>query len=243
MESTQYREPWNKGKLVGQKPPLKPKDIWAIRIHLQNGARVRGLAMFNIAIDGKLRELTPLAWPRGFQTADLCPQAKIWQALTDSPRTAPKITVARASCQRRFKPAPDDVADCCKFLAGWPTKRNDIQAEQVDDAVPYRSCCAGADFCQFAGAGRRGGCDRRDGPIGRRRRLELRGHAALRRQGPGLLLRQLRACGSNRARGVVRLARFQSGLLRGADASRSGRALSSVISPSGAAGIRSGAWP
>lgn len=31
-----YREAWNKGKLVGQKAPLKPKDIWAIRIHLQN---------------------------------------------------------------------------------------------------------------------------------------------------------------------------------------------------------------
>lgn len=37
MESAQCREPWNKGKLVGQKPPLKPKDIWAIRIHLQKG--------------------------------------------------------------------------------------------------------------------------------------------------------------------------------------------------------------
>ncbi len=36
MESDQHRVPWNKGKLVGQKPPLKPKDIWAIRIHLQN---------------------------------------------------------------------------------------------------------------------------------------------------------------------------------------------------------------
>jgi integrase len=55
MESAQHREPWNKGKLVGQKPPLKPKDIWAIRIHLQNGGRVRDLAMFNLAIDSKLR--------------------------------------------------------------------------------------------------------------------------------------------------------------------------------------------
>jgi len=32
MESGQHHEPWNKGKLVGQKPPLKLKDIWAIRI-------------------------------------------------------------------------------------------------------------------------------------------------------------------------------------------------------------------
>jgi integrase len=55
MESTRTREPWNKGKLVGQKPPLKPKDIWAIRIHLQNEHRIRDLAMFNLAIDSKLR--------------------------------------------------------------------------------------------------------------------------------------------------------------------------------------------
>lgn len=55
METFQKREAWNKGKLVGQKPPLKPKDIWAIRIHLQNGHAVRDLAMFNLAIDSKLR--------------------------------------------------------------------------------------------------------------------------------------------------------------------------------------------
>jgi hypothetical protein len=55
MESYEHREPWNKGKLVGEKAPLKPKDIWAIRIHLQNTHQVRGLAMFNLAIDSKLR--------------------------------------------------------------------------------------------------------------------------------------------------------------------------------------------
>lgn len=50
-----HREAWNKGTLVGQKAPLKPKDIWAIRIHLQNAREVRDLAMFNLAIDSKLR--------------------------------------------------------------------------------------------------------------------------------------------------------------------------------------------
>lgn len=55
MKSTHTREPWNKGKLIGQKPPLKPQDIWAIRIHLQNRRRIRDLAMFNLAIDSKLR--------------------------------------------------------------------------------------------------------------------------------------------------------------------------------------------
>lgn len=46
---------WNKDKLVGQKPLLKPKDIWAIRFHLQSKHAVRDLAMFNLAIDSKLR--------------------------------------------------------------------------------------------------------------------------------------------------------------------------------------------
>jgi len=55
MESTQRREPWNKGKLVGPKPPLKPKDIWAIRIQLQNAHLIRDLVTFNLAIDSKLR--------------------------------------------------------------------------------------------------------------------------------------------------------------------------------------------
>jgi hypothetical protein len=49
------RMPWNKGKLVGQKAPLKLKDIWAIRVRLQIGRRTRELALFNLAIDSKLR--------------------------------------------------------------------------------------------------------------------------------------------------------------------------------------------
>ncbi len=47
--------PWNKGKLLGQKPPLKLKEIWAIRIRLQLNHRTRELALFNLAIDSKLR--------------------------------------------------------------------------------------------------------------------------------------------------------------------------------------------
>ena len=55
LHTSQAREPWNKGKLVGQKAPLKLKDIWAIRIRLQLGRKVRDLALFNLAIDSKLR--------------------------------------------------------------------------------------------------------------------------------------------------------------------------------------------
>jgi integrase len=53
--ATTVREPWNKGKLVGQKAPLKLKEIWAIRVRLQLASRHRDLALFNLAIDSKLR--------------------------------------------------------------------------------------------------------------------------------------------------------------------------------------------
>ena len=53
--STPRREPWNKGKLIGQKPPLRPKHVWSIRTRLQMEGRTRDLAMFNLAIDSKLR--------------------------------------------------------------------------------------------------------------------------------------------------------------------------------------------
>src|SRR6476661_4601640 len=53
---TPYRRlPWNKGNLTGAKPPLRPKHVWSIRTKLQIEGRVRDLAMFNLAIDSKLR--------------------------------------------------------------------------------------------------------------------------------------------------------------------------------------------
>jgi hypothetical protein len=51
------RVPWNKGKLTGAKPPLRPKHVWAIRTMLQNARQARDLALFNLAIDSKLPRL------------------------------------------------------------------------------------------------------------------------------------------------------------------------------------------
>src|SRR6185312_14690875 len=48
-------QPWNKGKLAGAKPPLRPKYFWAIRTRLQLSGRLRDLALFNLGIDSKLR--------------------------------------------------------------------------------------------------------------------------------------------------------------------------------------------
>jgi hypothetical protein len=49
------RTPWNKGKLIGAKPPLRPNQVWSIRTRLMVEGRTRDLAMFNLAIDSKLR--------------------------------------------------------------------------------------------------------------------------------------------------------------------------------------------
>jgi hypothetical protein len=53
--STLQHTPWNKGKLTGAKPPLRPKHVWSIRTKLQVEGLTRDLAMFNVAIDSKLR--------------------------------------------------------------------------------------------------------------------------------------------------------------------------------------------
>jgi integrase len=55
QSSAPQHDPWNKGRLIGQKRPLKPKDVWSIRVRLQLEQRARDLAMFNLAIDSKLR--------------------------------------------------------------------------------------------------------------------------------------------------------------------------------------------
>ena len=52
---TNKRTPWNKGKLIGARPPLRPKHVWAIRTRLLLEGRIRDLALFNLAIDSRLR--------------------------------------------------------------------------------------------------------------------------------------------------------------------------------------------
>ena len=51
VPATAKHTPWNKGKLIGAKPPLRPKHVWSIRTKLQVEQRTRDLAMFNLAID------------------------------------------------------------------------------------------------------------------------------------------------------------------------------------------------
>jgi len=79
--------PWNKGKLVGQKAPLKPQHIWEIRIHLQMAANVRDLALFNLAIDSKLRgcDLVKLRVSDISQAGRVQSRAQVIQQKTERP--------------------------------------------------------------------------------------------------------------------------------------------------------------
>lgn len=54
-KETNHPLPWNKGRLIGQKAPLSMQEIWSIRTKLQNEGRLRDLALFNLALDSKLR--------------------------------------------------------------------------------------------------------------------------------------------------------------------------------------------
>ena len=87
MEAVQIHEPWNKGKLVGQKAPLKLKDIWAIRIHLQLDQRDRELALFNLAVDSKLRgcDLVNLRVRDVVHGNQILPRAMVVQRKTQRP--------------------------------------------------------------------------------------------------------------------------------------------------------------
>ena len=86
--SSQTRaEPWNKGKLVGQKAPFKLKEVWAIRVRLQLEHRTRELALFDLGLDSKLRacDLVKL------RVRDIChgervaPRAIVMQQKTSRP--------------------------------------------------------------------------------------------------------------------------------------------------------------
>ena len=53
--TTAPHTPWNKGQLIGQKPPLKLREVWTVRTRLQMAGNTREIALFNLAIDSKLR--------------------------------------------------------------------------------------------------------------------------------------------------------------------------------------------
>ncbi len=87
IKNKSMQAPWNKGKLVGQKPPFKLTEIWAIRIHLQIEARHRDHALFNLAIDSKLRgcDLLKLRVSDISNGGRVTPRAMVLQQKTQRP--------------------------------------------------------------------------------------------------------------------------------------------------------------
>lgn len=113
-------KPWNAGRLIGPKPPLKPKHIWAIRQQLKNGRRIRDLALFNCAIDAKLRgcDLVKL------RVSDVAPGGAI----------RPRATVIQ---QKTGRPVPFEITEPTReALAAWLA----IRGRRADDWLfPSRS--------------------------------------------------------------------------------------------------------
>lgn len=91
LHTSQPRQPWNKGKLVGQKAPLKLKDIWAIWVRLQLHSKVRDLAPFNLAIDSKLRacDLVKLRVSDVSHAGLMASPATVMQKKTGGPSNSP----------------------------------------------------------------------------------------------------------------------------------------------------------
>lgn len=81
------RPAWNKGRIVGQKRPLLPKHVWAIRVRLEIANNVRDLALFNLAIDSKLRgcDLVKLKVADVYAAGQVKDRASIIQSKTRKP--------------------------------------------------------------------------------------------------------------------------------------------------------------
>ena len=111
---------WNRGRIVGAKPPLKPKHIWGIRQQLKSSSRVRDLALFNCAIDAKLRgcDLVKL------RVSDIAPGGVLRQ----------RATVIQ---QKTGRPVPFEITDPTRdALSTWLAARGD---QPNDWLFPSRS--------------------------------------------------------------------------------------------------------
>ena len=133
-----HREPWNKGKIVGQTSPFKLKDIWALRVRFQMEHRVRELALFDLGIDSKLRGCDLIA----LKVRDVChgdqvaTRAIVMQHKTQRPVQFEITQATRDALQVWIKQAalkPDDflfpsrlhdsphlgTRQCARILGHW----------------------------------------------------------------------------------------------------------------------------
>ena len=98
--------PWNKGRLIGQRPPLKVREVWAVRSRLQQRRSRRDLAMFNLAVDSKLRGCDLVA----LRVADVCAGGRM------QPRTMVRQ-------KKTGHPVQFELTDQCRdSVAAWITE-------------------------------------------------------------------------------------------------------------------------
>lgn len=105
--STRSRTPWNKDKLVGPKAPFKPKDVWTMRMQLQQHHRTRELALLNLGIDSKLRgcDLVALKVRDIAHGEQIAPRAIIQQRKTGRPVQFEITPVTRQAVQEWIRQA------------------------------------------------------------------------------------------------------------------------------------------
>ena len=101
IDSAASRVAWNKGRLVGQKRPLRAKEVWAIRVRLQIENRKRDLALFNLAIDSKLRgcDVVKIRIGELVSGGRLRARATVVQQKTNRPVQFELLEAARSSLQ------------------------------------------------------------------------------------------------------------------------------------------------
>ena len=108
IRSIQPREPWNKGKLVGQKAPLNLKEVWAIRVWLQLEHRTRELALFDLGLDSELRSCDLVK----LRVRDVC----------HGDRVAPRATVMQ---QKTSRPVQFEITEATRSaVADWMKLQN-----------------------------------------------------------------------------------------------------------------------
>ena len=111
------RPAWNKGRIVGQKRPLKPKHVWAIRVRLELAENHRDLALFNMAIDSKLRgcDLVKMKVVDVMASGQIKERASVLQSKTQKPVRFEISESTRASVEKWME---DELMVGSEYL--WP---------------------------------------------------------------------------------------------------------------------------
>jgi integrase len=147
--ATPKRGSWNKGKVIGAKPPLRPKHVWSIRTKLQIADRKRDLAMFNLAIDTKQRGCDVVA----LKVEDIAPQGHaVERATVRQKKTGVPV---RFEVTERTRQAVDDYIRAAdrkpgEFLFGAQRRPDQcLSTRQYSRLVGRWITGIGLDACMF----------------------------------------------------------------------------------------------